>query len=251
MANTGKVLVIVTNAGEFEKSGFRTGLWLSELVDFQDVVEAAGYQVDIASPKGGQVPIDPMSMVIPQATEMIGLKTSVTRRYMDRSYMDLLDASTPLSEADASAYDAIYLAGGHGAMFDFPGDTALARLIADFYQAGKVVSAVCHGPCGLLDVTLDDGQHLLEGKNVTGFSWNDEVVAKRSGAVPFNLEQELRQRGAHYSKAFIPLGSHVVEDGLLITGQNPASVKGVGQAVVRKLAGESSIATSPSDTPSE
>jgi len=94
---------------------------------------------------------------------------------------------------------------------------------------------VCHGPCGLLEVKLSNGEHLIKGKNVTGFSWNEELIAKRDRAVPFNLEEELQRRDAKYSKALVPFSSHVVEDGLLITGQNPGSVRAVGKAVVKKL----------------
>ena len=120
-------------------------------------------------------------------------------------------------------------------MFDFPQSQPLAELTAKFYETGKIVSAVCHGPCGLLEVNLSNGQPLVKGKDVTGFSWTEEVVAKRDHAVPFSLEEELKKRGGRYSKALIPFKSYVVEDGLLITGQNPGSAYAVGQAVVRKL----------------
>ncbi len=120
-------------------------------------------------------------------------------------------------------------------MFDFPKSVTLAKLTAEFYESNKVVSAVCHGPCGLLEVKLSNGEHLIKGKNVTGFSWNEEVMAKRDHAVPFNLEEELQRRKAKYSKALVPFNSHAVEDGLLITGQNPRSAHAVGKAVVKKL----------------
>lgn len=236
MATTKRILIIVTNAGEFEKVGLRTGLWLGELVEFWDVAEEAGYQMDIASPSGGNIPLDPVSLMLTNFGDAVGLKGSVFNRYKDRAFMNLLDDSLKVSDVDVAAYDAIYMTGGHGVMFDFPKSTALAELTAAFYESGKVVSAVCHGPCGLLEARLSNGECLVNGRIVTGFSWKEEIAAKRDDAVPFSLEEELRKRGGKYSKALIPFKAHVVEDGRLITGQNPASPRGVGEAVVRKLA---------------
>ena len=186
-------------------------------------------------PSGGRVPIDPESLIISEVSNVTGLKGEVSKRYEDRAFMNLLDNTLKVSDVDPTAYDAIYLAGGHGVMFDFPNSVSLAALIARFYESNKVISAVCHGPCGLLEVKLSNGEYLIKGKNVTGFSWNEELIAKRDRAVPFNLEEELRRRDAKYSKALVPFNSHVVEDGLLITGQNPGSVRAVGKAVVNKL----------------
>jgi integrase len=105
------------------------------------------------------------------------------------------------------------------------------------YESGKIVSAVCHGPAGLLEVKLSNGDHLIKGKDITGFSWKEEVIAKRDPAVPFSLEEELQKRGGKYGKALVPFTSHIVEDGRLITGQNPGSAAAVGKAVVAKLQG--------------
>ena len=132
-------------------------------------------------------------------------------------------------------YDAIYLTGGHGTMFDFPTSKALQDLIAKFYESDKVVSTVCHGATGLLNVKLSNGENLIKGKEITGFSWPEEVMAKRDQAVPFNLEEELKKRGAKYHTAMLPFAWYVREDGRLITRQNPASAKAVGEAVVAKL----------------
>jgi putative intracellular protease/amidase len=230
MAKTNKILIIVTNVSEYEKVGFRTGLWLGELTHFWDAVEEAGYQMDIASPSGGYVPIDPESL------SQVVLKDGGTdKRYKDRTYMDLLKNTLEISEANPAHYDAIYMTGGHGVCFDFPKSEALAELTARFYESNKVVAAVCHGPAGLLEVKLSNGDYLIDGKKLTGFSWKEEVKVDRDQAVPFNLEEELQKRGAKYSKALMAFGSHVVEDALLITGQNPASANGVGKAVVKKL----------------
>jgi len=238
MAATRTILVIVTNVDSFETVGYRTGLWLGELVEFWDVAEEAGHRLEIASPTGGRIPIDPGSLILTQMGEAVGLKGSVAKRYADRAFMDLLDDTMAVADVDASRYDAIYLTGGHGVMFDFPTSDELAGLIARFFEDGRVVSAVCHGPSGLLNVRLGNGEALLSGRDVTGFSWTEEGAAKRDDAVPFNLEEELERRGARYSRSKLPFMSHVVEDGSLITGQNPRSAKGVGEAVVRRLASD-------------
>ncbi|AQS88950.1 ThiJ/PfpI family protein [Neoasaia chiangmaiensis NBRC 101099] len=235
MTVTQRILIVVTNIGEFDRVGYRTGLWLSELTHFWDVLEAAGYSMDIVSPGGGPVPIDPESLIVTEMGAAFGLKGGVHRRYKDRAFMNLLRDTRPVSAIDPSFYDAIYLTGGHGVMFDFASSRALTALIGSFLDAGKLVAAVCHGPSGLLDVQLADGRYLVDGRNVTGFSWREEVTAKRDDAVPFSLEDELQKRGGRYSMSALPFVSHIVEDGLLITGQNPASAHGVGQAVVRRL----------------
>lgn len=233
MTKTGRILIIVTNVREYEKVGYRTGLWLGELTHFYDVAEKAGYQMDIASPAGGYVPLDPESL------QPLILKQGHTDvRYKDREFMNLLDNTIKVSDADVSNYDAIYLTGGHGVSFDFPDSEALQTLIAQFYDGGKIVSAVCHGPAGLLNVKLNNGEYLLKDKNMTAFSWTEEELAHRADAVPFNLEEELQKRGAKYGKALVPMFKHVVEDGRLITGQNPTSASGVGEAVVKALKGE-------------
>ena len=227
---TNRILIIVTNVAEYEKVGYRTGLWLGEMTHFWDVTEKAGYQMDIASPSGGYVPIDPESLAASV------LKDGDThKRYEDRSYMNQLLDTRKVDDVNAAAYDAIYMTGGHGVCFDFPRSVSLAKLTATLYEAGKVVAAVCHGPAGLLEVKLSNGDYLIAGKNLTGFSWSEEVKAGRAQAVPYNLEEELQKRGAKYGKAWMAFSSHVVEDGLLITGQNPASAEGVGKAVVEKL----------------
>ena len=109
--------------------------------------------------------------------------------------MNLLRNTSKISEMNAADYDAIYLTGGHGVMFDFPTSAALAVLITKFYELNKIVSAVCHGPADLLEVKLSNGDYLIKGKDVTGFSWKEEVLAKRDHAVPFSLEEELQKRG--------------------------------------------------------
>lgn len=230
---TNQLLIVVTNVGEYETVGYRTGLWLGELTHFWDVAEEAGYRMDIASPKGGYIPIDPESLAATVLKE-----GGVDKRYEDRQFMNLLEETKRVTDVGHESYDAIYLTGGHGVCYDFPKSAELAQLIAQFFESQKIVSAVCHGPAGLLEVRLSDGKHLLDGRKVTGFSWAEEIKVGRDNAVPYNLEDELKIRGAHYEKAWLTFASHVVTDGLLITGQNPASAAGVGKAVVKALKGD-------------
>ncbi|MGW1270702.1 type 1 glutamine amidotransferase domain-containing protein [Streptomyces sp. NPDC002491] len=230
MSPTKRILIIVTSTGEYEKVGYRTGLWLGELTHFYDFAEEAGFELTVASIEGGPVPLDPESL----AHNVLG-DLGTDKRYADRAFMDTLRDVVAVSEVDVDDYDAIYLTGGHGVMFDFHQSQVLETLIARFYESGRIVSAVCHGPCGLLDVTLSDGEPLVKGKNVTGFSWREEELAQRADAVPYSLEDRLKELGARYSVAEKPFDTYVVEDDRLITGQNPGSARAVAEAVVRRL----------------
>lgn len=230
MAATKRILVIVTNVDEYKKSGMRTGLWLGELTHFWDVAEPRGFSMDIASPSGGKVPIDPESLSHEVLAEL-----NTGKRYENRRFMDLLEDTRKISEVNVEDYDAIYLTGGHGVMFDFPQSQDLESLMAKFYETGRVVSTVCHGATGLLNVTLSDGEPLVKGKSVTGFSWPEEELVNRAQAVPYNLQEELKKLGAKYSTADEPFETYVVEEGRLITGQNPGSARAVAEAVVRQL----------------
>jgi putative intracellular protease/amidase len=228
--STGKILIIVTNAGEYEKVGMKTGLWLGELTHFWDLAEQAKFSMDIASPSGGPIPLDPESLSHEVLAEM-----GTEKRYRNRQFMDLLQDTKKVADVNVEDYDAIYLTGGHGTMFDFRQSDDLEALMAKFYETGRVVSTVCHGATGLLNVNLSTGAPLVKGKKITGFSWPEEVMAKRDDAVPFNLENELKKLGAEYSKADKPFEIHVVEDGRLITGQNPGSARPVAEAVINRL----------------
>ncbi|MFC4118015.1 type 1 glutamine amidotransferase domain-containing protein [Nonomuraea zeae] len=230
MAATNKILIIVTNVGEYEKVGLRTGLWLGELTHFWDVAEQAGLSMDIASPLGGKIPLDPESLSHEVLAEL-----GTEQRYRDRRFMDLLEDTKKIAEVTLDDYDAIYLTGGHGVMFDFPQSQDLEELMARFYESDKIVSTVCHGGTGLLQVRLSNGEPLVRGKRVTGFSWPEEELADRADAVPYNLQEELEKLGADYSTTGKPFEPYVVEDGRLITGQNPGSARGVAQAVVKQL----------------
>lgn len=199
---TKKILVIVTNVGEYENVGFRTGLWLGELTHFWDVIEKVGYTMDLASPDGGFIPLAPESLSHEFLNEL-----GTINRYKDRDFMDLLQNTKKISDTKSDDYDAIYLTGGHGVMYDFPNSEDLEMAIAQCYESGRVVSAVCQGPTGLLNAKLGNGDFVIKGKKVTGFSWPEEVLATRDKAVPFNLEEEMGKRGANYTKAAKPLKS--------------------------------------------
>ena len=235
MVATRRLLIVVTNVGECRKVGYRTGLWLSELTHFCDVVEEAGFTTDIASPAGGFVPIDPESLMLQELGHTLGIDGKVHKRYADREFMNRLGNTKAVGELAHDGYDAIYLTGGHGVCFDFPDSTALADLIAKFYDNGKVVSAVCHGPAGLLNVTLQNGRNILEGRACTGFSWREEVLARRADAVPYSLEEEMQKRTTRYEKGKVPFARHVVVDDRLITGQNPGSAHAVGETLIQTL----------------
>jgi len=227
-SNPGRILAVVTSCAEYRDAGYRTGLWLGELTHFWDAVTEQGHQVDVVSIDGGMVPIDPESLG--HAVLAMG---GTGAHYRNPQFMAMLRNTRSVAQVRASDYDAIYLTGGHGTMFDFD-DEHLAGLVADFARQGKVVSAVCHGPAGLLNVSVD-GKSLLRGRKATGFSWTEEKLAKRADAVPFSLQDEMKKRGAKYTKALRPMAEKVVVDGMLVTGQNPTSAKAVGEAVAKLL----------------
>lgn len=223
-----KILIIVTSTATYE-SGLETGLWLSELTHIYHLAKEKGYDITIASTKGGNVPIDPESLK-PMVLD------KVTKGYWaDSSFRELLKHTKSVNEVSGQQFDCVYLAGGHGTMYDFPNDTVLQNIIKEQYESKKIVAAVCHGVSGLLNVKLSNGDYLVKDKTVTGFNWFEESLAKRKKEVPFNLEAELKKRTSKYTKAFIPMTSKVVVDGNLITGQNPFSSKEIAKVVMEQL----------------
>lgn len=226
-----RVLAVVTSTSEYETVGYRTGLWLGELTHFYDLVTAAGHEVVIASIAGGQVPIDPESL-----GPLVLKQGKTDKRYEDREFMDLLDDTPSVESLEGQHFDAVYLTGGHGTMFDFPTSAALAERISTTDRDGGIVAAVCHGPAGLLAAIDAEGRPFLGGRKVTGFSWAEEKLAGRDKAVPFRLDEQLKEQGAKYTKALRPMASKVVVDDRLITGQNPTSAADVGKAVIKLLA---------------
>ena len=224
-----KVLVIVTNEDKYKTNGDSTGLWLGELTHFYDIMIKADAEMDIASVKGGNIPLDPLSI-------SVNILDDVTKSYYeDEKFMNLIKNTKKASDMKSENYDAIYFTGGHGTMWDFPNTEKLQELSAKIYENGGVVSAVCHGVGALLNIKLSNGKLLVEDKAVTGYSNEEEVLAKAIEKIPFKLEDELKSRGAKYSKAQKPFISYVVDDSMLITGQNPQSTKEVAEKVLQVI----------------
>lgn len=224
-----KILIIVTNISIYENKKLNTGLWLSELTHIYHSAKEKGYDVTIASPKGGDVPIDPESL------KRFTLDKISKQYWSDLSFKELLKQSKILADISNEDFDLVYLAGGHGTMSDFPSDTVMQSIIRNQYESGKMVAAICHGVGGLLNVKLSNGEFLIKDKKITGFNWFEESLANRKKEVPFNLEAALKERGSNYKKAFIPMTSKVVVDGNLITGQNPFSSKEMAKVVMKEL----------------
>lgn len=226
---TQKILTIATNDATV-LNGKRTGLWLSELTHFLDIIDKAGFGFDLASPRGGKIPLDEKSVTPSQ------LKDAANARFMaDPAFVAKLEGSLKCSEVDASGYVALYLSGGHGTMFDFKQSPDLQRLITALYSAGKHVSGVCHGVSGFVDSVDDKGGLIVKDRRVTGFSNFEDTIAGTKSLMPFLLEDELKRNGGKYKKNLIPFTSHVEVDGLLITGQNPESARSVGESLIEAL----------------
>lgn len=224
-----KILIIVTNVSMYASGKLKTGLWLSELTHIYHAVQEKGYDITIASPKGGHVPIDPESL------KYFTLDKVSKTYWNDISFRELLNNSRNLTEIVDQKYDLVYLAGGHGTMYDFPDDVVIQSTIRQQYESDRIVAAICHGVGGLLNVKLSNGENLIKGKSMTGFDWFEESLARRKKEVPFNLEAAIKERGADLNKAFIPMTSHVVVDGNLITGQNPFSSEEMAHVIMEQL----------------
>lgn len=225
-----KVLIVVTNHTDFEHEGAEpTGLWFSELSHFYDVLDEAGVQMDIVSPKGGKIQIDSRSL------QRFVFNKAAKKRYEDPQFMNLLENTMSIQSVDHKNYDAIFFAGGHGAMWDFADNEQIHKAIREMYEGGKIVASVCHGAAALQNVKLSNGEYLIKGKKGTGFSYFDEGIGGVKKIVPYNLQARLEERGMKYSKAFIPLAGHTVVDGNLITGQNPNSATKTAEATLKAI----------------
>lgn len=224
-----KILAIATNDATV-LNGKKTGLWLSELTHFLDVIEAAGFSFDLASPRGGKIPLDEKS------TSERQLKDASNVKFMTNpTAAAKLQDSLACKDVDPSQYAAIYLSGGHGTMFDFRESAELQRLITAIHAAGGFLTGVCHGVAGFVDSVDQRGERIVKGRSVTGFSNIEDKLAGTHDLMPFLLEDALKESGADYHKNLIPFTSRVEVDGPLITGQNPQSAKDVGLALVKKL----------------
>ncbi|VVP67105.1 Molecular chaperone Hsp31 and glyoxalase 3 [Pseudomonas fluorescens] len=223
-----KMLVVLTSFPKYPNLARATGLWLGEAVHFVRKVQDAGYQVDYVSPKGGYTPIDPHSLAMADEGDW--------QWYQDKAFMNRLGATLKPDQVNPADYSVIYYAGGHGVVWDFPDNEALQALSRSIYESGGIVSSVCHGAVGLLNIKLSDGSLLIEGKEVTGFSNNEEKIAELDQYVPYLTEDEMVKRGAIYQKAAEPWAPFAVADRRVITGQNPASGGPVADLVLKELA---------------
>jgi len=222
-----KILMVLTSHDQLGDTGEKTGFWLEEFAAPYYVFKDAGAEVTLASPKGGQPPLDPKSDA-PDA------QTSATKRFSDdREAQAELSGTAKLSGLSADDYDAIFYPGGHGPLWDLAEDPVSIKLIETFFAAGKPVGAVCHAPAVLRHAQQSDGSPLVQGKKVTGFSNSEEAAVQLTGVVPFLLEDELRSMGAEYSRAE-DWHSYVVQDGNLVTGQNPASSEEAAEALLQQ-----------------
>ena len=220
--------MVLTSHDELGDTGKKTGFWLEEFAAPYYVFRDAGATITLASPKGGQPPLDPKSDA-PDA------QTPATERFKaDLEANAQLAATHKLSEIDISAYDGVFYPGGHGPMWDLANDSDSIALIQDALAAEKPVAAVCHAPAALKNVKNADGTPLVKGKTVTGFSNSEEDAVGLSDIVPFLLEDTLKEQGGEYSRGD-DWAVHVVEDGLLITGQNPASSEEAAKRLLAKL----------------
>lgn len=219
-----KILVVLTSHDRLGDTGKETGFYLSEVSHPVAVFDKANISVEYVSPKGGKAP-------------MIGVdrEDPINAAFLDNP-QKMAQVANTLSPAQVNpaAYDAIFYAGGHGTMWDFPGDMDLARISAAIYEAGGVVGAVCHGPAGLVNIKTSDGSYLVAGKTVAAFTNEEEAAVGLTDVVPFLLESELIDRGANHSKA-ANFQVQVVVNDRLVTGQNPASATGVGEQIVNLL----------------
>jgi putative intracellular protease/amidase len=222
------ILIVLSSCAQIPATDRKTGTWLEELAAPYYVFQQHGANVTLASPQGGAAPIDPWS-------EGDDAQTEDTRRFAtDAAAQRALANTRPLSEIRAGNYDAVYYSGGLGPVFDLTANAHSIALIEAMHRAGKPIAAVCHGVAVLRQVRTDNGRPLVEGRAVTGFSNNEEQAAHGVGVVPFLVEDEMRRLGATYSSAE-NWHSHVVVDGQLVTGQNPASSAGAARKVVEAL----------------
>ena len=223
-----KILMVLTSHSELGNTGEKTGFWVEEFAAPYYVFLDAGADITLASPAGGQPPVDPKS-------ELPDFQTAATHRFdQDEVVQAKLATTVKLSDVEATDYDAVFYPGGHGPLWDLAGDTASIRLIEQFLQQQKPVAAVCHASAAFLNANDSAGNPVVSGRTVTGFSNTEEDAVGLTAVVPFLLEDELFRKGGDYQKGD-DWGVYAVQDGLLITGQNPASSEAAAGKVMAYL----------------
>lgn len=223
-----KILMVLTSHSALGNTGKKTGFWLEEFAAPYYVFKDAGAEVVLASPAGGQPPLDPKS-------DLPDFQTALTERFKtDKVAQDALANTVKLETVSQADFDTVFYPGGHGPLWDLAESSTSIELIESFNRAGKPIAFVCHAPGVLRHVKNNQGELLIKGRNVTGFTNSEEDAVELTHVVPFLIEDEFIAAGAHYSKGpdWMP---YVVEDGNLITGQNPASSEAVAAALVKKV----------------
>jgi putative intracellular protease/amidase len=224
-----KVLMVLTSHDRLGDTGQKTGFWLEEFAAPYYILKDAGLDVTLASPKGGQPPLDPKS-------DDPASQTEAMRRFKaDPEAQAALAGTAKLSDISPNDYDAVFYPGGHGPLWDLSDDRHSIALIEALYAAGKPVAAVCHGPAALRHAKARDGSPLVRGRSVTGFTNTEEAAVKLTDVVPFLVEDMLKQNGGEFSRG-ADWQAYAVTDGNLITGQNPASSESTARALVAQLA---------------
>lgn len=223
-----KILFVLTSHDQLGDTGKSTGLWIEEFATPYYYFLDKGIEVVIASPKGGQAPIDPKS-------NDPSFQTPSTKRfYTDKNAQKALAGTLKLTNVKQQDFNAVFYPGGHGPMWDLVNDKNSIKIIQDFYNNGKPVALVCHAPAALVNVKDNNGNFLIAHKKVTGFCNTEEEAVGLTKVVPFLLEDKLKERGGIYSKG-ADWNSYVVEDGLLLTGQNPQSSEEVASKLLAKI----------------
>ena len=219
-----KILFVVTSHDKKGSTGEDTGYYLGEVSHPWEVLHKAGYEIDFVSPKGGTPPVDGFD-----------LKDPVNKEFWEsKEYKNKIDHSMTPSQVNPKEYSTIFYAGGHGAMWDFADNNELSDIAAKIYENGGIVAGVCHGPAGLVNIKLNNGKYLVDGKKINAFTNEEEAEVKLTDVVPFLLENKLKERGAQFEKSGL-WQNHVVTDQRVITGQNPQSAKSVGEAILKEL----------------
>ncbi|MGL4631717.1 MAG: type 1 glutamine amidotransferase domain-containing protein [Leadbetterella sp.] len=219
-----KVLFVVTSHDKKGNTGQSTGYYLAEVSHPWEVLNNAGYEIDFVSPKGGKAPVDGFN-----------LNDATNKKFWDNTtYRNKIENTLKPDEVDPANYLAIFYAGGHGTMWDFADNAKLASIGAKIYENNGVVSAVCHGPSGLVNIKLSNGKYLVDGKKINAFTNEEETAVALEKVVPFLLETELIKRGAIFEKSGL-WQNHVAVDQRVVTGQNPASAKSVGEATLLEI----------------
>lgn len=222
-----KVLLVETNISRYQGTNEPTGLWLGEAAEFVDELQKQGVSVDYVSPQGGFVPLDPRSLKYTDA--------AIMKIYENADFIERGLKNTLAPEAiNPDEYCAIYYTGGHGVMWDFPDNQPLQKIALAIYNQGGYLASVCHGIAGLLNIKDEQGNYLISDKKITGFTTAEEILAGKKAVVPFLNQAEATKRGAHFSKKRF-YREYALQDGQLITGQNPFSVRAVAKLLLQAI----------------